>query len=267
MKKKVLALALCLAMSLALCTACGSSSNSEKKTIVIGTSSVSKDLAYSGKKALEDKGYKVKIKVFDDYVTPNDSLVEGSTDANLYQHEPYMENYNKSKDASIIMLKPKLWNYYSGIYSTKADSLEDLPDGGNVGIAEDAANIDTQLRQLQEAGLIKLSDKPASGELYKVSDVVSNPHNYNLITGGGNKYQNMDDFTLIIGTSNTMAEAGVDPTKHLLKKFVDNDLAEGMCVLKKNKDEQWVKDLMEAYTSKDAQDYVKPSTGFEYYGK
>lgn len=35
---------------------------------------------------MEEMGYEVEIKVFDDYFLPNQALVEGSLDANLYQH-------------------------------------------------------------------------------------------------------------------------------------------------------------------------------------
>lgn len=271
MKKKVLAAMLLAAMTVLL-VACGSNSdksdktesdNGEKTKIVMGTSSVSKDLAESGKEELEKKGYEVEIKVFDDYVLPNDALVEGSLDANFYQHEPYMNNYNDSNNADIVMLEPKLYNYYSGLYSTKADTLEDLPEGGKIGIAEDASNISEQLQQIEEAGLITLSDEPSSGEFYTVADIVENPKNYEFVSGDGNKYKNMDDYTAIIGTSNTMAEAGVDPTEHLLKKFVNNDLAQGICVMKANKDADWVKDMMDAYASDAAKANVPASSGFE----
>lgn len=61
-----------------------------------------------------------------------------------------------------------------------------------------------------------------------------------------------------------MAQAGVDPTKSILKKFVDQNLAEGICVSAKNKDAQWAKDIMTAYTSKEAIANVPASSGFEY---
>lgn len=273
MKKKILGLLLCVSMAAALAVGCSSKSSStaskseEKTTIKIGISSVSKDLAESGKKALEAKGYKVEIKVFDDYVLPNNALADGTLDANFYQHEPYMNNYNKSHNTDITMLKPKLYNYYTGLYSVKANNIKDLPNGGAVGIAQDASNISVQLKQLQEAGIIKLSEKPAVGEFYTVADIVNNPNGYKFVQSDHTKYKNMNDYTIVIGTSNTMAEAGVDPTKNLLKKFVDEDLAEGICVLSKNKDTKWAKDIMAAYTSKEAIANVPASSGFEYAGK
>lgn len=268
--KKLLSVAILMLLTVTLVGCAGNSSSSSstevsdtKTKIVMGTSSVSKDLAESGKAELEAKGYEVEIKVFDDYVLPNDALVEGSLDANFYQHEPYMTNYNNSNKSDIVMLSPKLYNYYSGLYSTKADTVEDLPEGGKIGIAEDASNLSEQLQQCQEAGLITLLDKPSSGEFYTLADIVDNPKNFQFMSGDGNKYKNMDDYAALIGTSNTMAEAGVDPTQHCLKKFVDNKLAEGICVLGKNKDTKWAKDMMEAYSSSAARANVPASTGFE----
>ena len=106
---------------------------------------------------------------------------------------------------------------------------------------------------------IRQLNKMADG----IADIVENPHNYEFVRGDHSKYLNQDDYTAIIGTSNTMASAGVDPTEHLLEKFVDDSLALGMCIMAENKDTQWAKDIMEAYTSDKAKEAVDPSTGFE----
>ncbi len=268
MKKRILSALLCMAMAATMLVGCGGGNEEEsaaaeekKEKIIIGTSSVSVDLAESGIEALEEMGYEVEMQVFDDYFLPNQALVEGSIDANFYQHKPFLDTYNSEKGTDIQMLEPALWNYWSGIYSVKATSIEELPDGGLAGIAQDASNIDLDLRRLQEAGLIKLTDEEK--DIYDIADVVENPHNYEFVQADHIKYTNMQDYTLIIGTSNTMAEQGVDPTQNLLQRFVDDSLALGMCIMPENADAQWVKDLMEAYTSDSAREYVKPETGFD----
>jgi len=274
MKKKILSVVVIIGMLAALLAGCGNSGakatvaanttnaadDMAKKKLVIGTSSVSVDLAESGVKALEDMGYEVELKTFDDYFLPNQALTEGSLDANFYQHRPFLDTYNSENNTNIVMLQPTLWNYWAGIYSVKTDSLENLPEGGIVGIATDASNIDLDLRRLQEVGIIKLTDEQK--ELYDVADIVDNPHNYEFVQADHTKYTNMDDYALIIGTSNTMAASGVDPTQHLLKSFTDDSLALGMCVMPENQDTQWAKDIMTAYTSDSAKQYVAPSTGF-----
>lgn len=274
MKKKILMISICAIMISMVTAGCGQkkeeqstdiqtsdTQTQDKKELVIGTSSVSVELAESGIESLEEMGYTVELKVFDDYFLPNEALVEGSIDANFYQHKPFLDTYNEEKGTEIQMLEPALWNYWSGIYSVKADSIEELPDDGLAGIAEDASNIDLDLKRMQEAGLIKLTDEEK--ELYDIADVAENPHNYEFVQADSSKYVNMEDYTLIIGTSNTMAEKGVDPTQNLLQRFVDDSLALGMCIMPENADTQWAKDLMEAYTSDAAKEYVKPETGFD----
>lgn len=135
MKKRLLSACLCGVMAATMIVGCGgkekeeTSSGEEKKDkIIIGTSSVSVDLAESGVEALEDMGYEVELKVFDDYFLPNEALVEGSIDANFYQHKPFLDTYNEEKGTDIQMLEPKLWNFWAGIYSVKADSIDDLPE-------------------------------------------------------------------------------------------------------------------------------------------
>lgn len=268
MKKRLLSAMTATLIVASLLVGCGSgnsdtegSKEEEKTKIVIGCSNVAVDMANSGVKPLEAMGYEVEIQVFDDYFLPNEALVEGSLDANLYQHEPFLKMYNDENGTDIMMLEPKLWNYWSGIYSVKTDSIEDLPDGGIVGLPEDASNLDLDLRRLQEAGIIKLTDEEK--ELYDLADIVENPHKYEFVHADGNKYLNMEDYALVTGSSNTMASAGVDPTEHLLKRFVDDSLAHGMCIMPENKDKQWVKDLMEAYTSDEAKASIPESAGFE----
>ncbi len=268
MNKKAMSAILIVVLAVSLVfTGCGTkqsapTSTSEEKTkLIIGTSSVSIDLAQSGVEALEEMGYEVEIKVFDDYFLPNQALVEGTLDANFYQHKPFLDTYNQEKGTNIQMLEPALWNYWAGIYSTKADSIANLPNGGKAGIAADASNTSEDLKRLQKVGLIKLTDEKK--DLYDIADIVENPHNLEFTQADGAKYKNQDDYTLIIGTSNTMAAAGVDPTKNLLESFVDDSLALGMCVLPENADKQWVKDIMKAYISDKAKTAVDPSTGFK----
>lgn len=285
LRTRVLSVCLCGLMTAALLTGCGGKEESapaqedtaeetsaentdegqdgqeKKDKLVIGTSSVSVELAESGVEVLEDMGYEVELKVFDDYFLPNEALVEGSLDADFYQHEPFLDTYNDEKGTDIEMLEPKLWNFWAGIYSVKTDSIKDLPKGGIVGVAEDASNIDQDLRRLQEAGIIKLTDEEK--DQYDIADIVENPYEYEFVQADHIKYTNMDDYALVIGTSNTMASFDVDPTENLLQSFTDDSLALGMCVMPENADTQWAKDIMEAYTSDKAKEYVKPETGFE----
>lgn len=292
MKNKLLLIALIVAMVASLMTGCsqaasdasassesatpsaatstdsgaasGDKAEDAKTTINIGTTANALDCVNSGKASLEKLGYTVNIVMFDDYVTPNVALTEGSIDVNLFQHQPYLDAYNTSNNTNITMVS-KLWEYYAGLYSVKADSIEKLPEGGKVGIANDASNISLDLQNIASSGLITLTDQAPKNNLYTTLDIVKNPHNYEFVQTDSTRWKNMNEYTFLTGTSNSMATNGVDPTKNKIATYQMTDEALGLCILPENKDKQWVQDLITAYTSEDAQNYVDPSSGFVFH--
>ena len=54
------------------------------------------------KPLLEQKGWKLTISVFDDYVLPNVAVFNGSLNANFFQHVPFMNTYNAEKKADLV---------------------------------------------------------------------------------------------------------------------------------------------------------------------
>ena len=93
MKKKIFALALALVLCLSL-AACGSSGS--KKTIKVGaTPAPHADILEVAKDLMAEKGYTLEIVEYNDYVQPNNSVEDGSLDANYFQHITYMNNFNE----------------------------------------------------------------------------------------------------------------------------------------------------------------------------
>ena len=89
MKKLFLNLVLLLTLVLSL-TSCGK----DEFTIEVGaTPSPHAEILNSDavKNYIESKGYKIKVTVYQDYVTPNKALNDGKLDANYFQHIPYLE--------------------------------------------------------------------------------------------------------------------------------------------------------------------------------
>ncbi|MCG4149365.1 methionine ABC transporter substrate-binding protein, partial [Campylobacter coli] len=56
----------------------------------------------------KNKGYELKIVEFSDYILPNRALEEKELDANLYQHKPFLEEYNLKKGSNLIATTPVL---------------------------------------------------------------------------------------------------------------------------------------------------------------
>lgn len=124
------------------------------------------------KPTLAKEGVDLKVKVFTDYIQPNVQVAEGRLDANFFQHQPYLDEFNKGKGTNLVSvagvhLEPL------GAYSSKYKKLDEIPSGANVVIPNDATNGGRALLLLQKAGLIKLKD--AANILSTPKDIAENP--------------------------------------------------------------------------------------------
>ncbi len=123
------------------------------------------------KPALAAEGVELNIKVFTDYVQPNVQVAEKRLDANFFQHQPYLDEFNKSRGTELVSIAGVHVEPF-GAYSHKHKSLADVPQGANVVIPNDATNGGRALLLLQKAGLISL--KPEAGILATPKDIVEN---------------------------------------------------------------------------------------------
>ena len=126
------------------------------------------------KPALAKEGVNLKVKVFTDYIQPNVQVAEKRLDANFFQHQPYLDEFNKAKGTHLVSvaavhLEPL------GAYSSKYKKLDELKDGSTVVIPNDATNGGRALLLLDKAGLIKLKD--STNILSTVKDITANPKN------------------------------------------------------------------------------------------
>ena len=124
------------------------------------------------KPALAAQGVDLKVKVFTDYVQPNVQVAEKRLDANFFQHQPYLDEFNKAKGTHLVSvaavhLEPL------GAYSSKYKKLDEIKDGSTVVIPNDATNGGRALLLLDKAGLITLKDK--TNILSTPKDITANP--------------------------------------------------------------------------------------------
>lgn len=148
-------------------------------TLTIGTiAGPESDLVRVAKTVAHDK-YDLNIRVveFSDYNLPNAALNDGSIDANVYQHLPYLE---ASIKAHHYLIEPigRTFLFPAGLYSQKTKSLEALPDRARIAIPNDPSNEARALRLLVEAKLITLNESPTPS----VQDIIENPKKIRIKT-------------------------------------------------------------------------------------
>lgn len=184
MLKKLVIAGLCALSAAAIITGCGSNAKpassaaasvQEKKEITVGaTAGPHAEVVEAAAKEAESKGLKVNVKEFSDYVTPDQALADGDLDLVVYQHEPFLKNFNKQHNTNLVSIGKAIL-MRMGVYSDKYKDIKDLPDGATVSIPNDPTNEGRGLQLLEKAGVIKL--KEGVGMKATPADVVENPKN------------------------------------------------------------------------------------------
>ncbi|MCM1466876.1 MAG: MetQ/NlpA family ABC transporter substrate-binding protein [Alistipes sp.] len=123
-------------------------------------------------------GYDLEIVEFSDYVIPNTSLEDGSLDANYFQHEPYLLDFNAENGTHLVAVEPIHYEPF-GIYAGQSTSLADLPDKAKIAVPNDTTNEARALLLLEQEGLIKL--KEGAGIQATKNDIAENPHNFEIV--------------------------------------------------------------------------------------
>lgn len=208
------------------------------------------------KPQLKEEGIDLELVVLSDNVQPNDALANKEVDANFFQHVPYMEQYNESKNAHLAAVQPVYHAVY-GAYSKKYKSMEELPDGATIAIANDPSNIARSLMMLDKAGVIKL--KEGAGLEATQADIVENSHNYKFEEVDLLMLARMlDDADLVLMTPAYASPLGLTPKKDaLLTETVDSAFAITLVAREDNKDSEPVQKLAKAISSPEVKQFLE----------
>ena len=156
-------------------TACGKDEN----TITIAaTAAPHAEILEFAEELVEAKGYKLDIKVFSDYITPNTATEAGDVDVNFFQHAPYLESFNAENDTHLVSVGAVHYEPL-GLYKGSKNSLDLISNGDKILVPNDTTNEARALLLLEEAGLIDVRDD--AGLTATKADIVSNPNNLDII--------------------------------------------------------------------------------------
>ncbi len=133
---------------------------------------------YVADKAREEEGIDLEVVLLTDYVLPNQALMDGSIDMNAFQHDVFMNNWNKENDGNIVTIGYTV-AVPTRIYSEKYDSLDDLPKGAKIAMNNVPASLSNSLITLAEEGLFTLPDD--EDRLFTPKDIVDNPKDIEIV--------------------------------------------------------------------------------------
>ncbi|MDL0432854.1 MetQ/NlpA family ABC transporter substrate-binding protein [Marinobacter sp. TBZ242] len=208
------------------------------------------------KPKLAEQGVELDVKVFTDYVQPNVQVDQKRMDANFFQHQPYLDEFNDGRGTNLVSVVGVHVEPF-GAYSSRIDSLEELEDGATVAIPNDPTNGGRALLLLQKAGLITLEDD--SKITATPRDIADNPKNLDfkeLEAATLPRILNQVDLALI--NTNYALEAGLKPTEDaLVIEGAESPYVNILVAHEDRADEEAIRKLAEALTSEDVRNFIE----------
>ena len=261
MRKSIAVTAAGLAVTFFGLTACGSGSGKgggKDGTLVVGATAVpaGEVLTYIKDNLAKKAGLDLEIKEFTDYVLPNTALQEGSLDANLYQNQPFLDEFNKSKGTDLVSVV-KAYLPPMGVYSKKVKDIAKLADGATVAVPNETTNEGRALKLLAAKGLITL--KAGAGTDASPADITANPKHLKFKElDPAQLPRSLDDLDVAVINNNYAQDAGLSPAKDaiLLESAKDNPYANLLAVKRGNEDDPRVEKLAKLLVSSDVKKFI-----------
>lgn len=277
----VLALALCLLLGL---TACGGnnaanngtagnnttdnasgnstadSGDTADKTVTVGaTPAPHAEILEVAKEVLAEEGYTLEIKEFDDYITPNTAVEEGELDANYFQHITYMNQFNEDSGTHLVSVGSIHYEPF-GLYAGKTASIEELADGAQIAIPNDATNGGRALLLLEQEGLITL--KEDAGITATVTDIVDNPKNLEIVELEARLLpDSLKDVDLAVINGNYAIDAGLKIADALAIESAEGEAATAyanvLTVKEGNENDEGIQALLAALESDEVKTFIE----------
>ncbi|MEU4998922.1 MetQ/NlpA family ABC transporter substrate-binding protein [Streptomyces sp. NPDC021622] len=250
-----------LALSLGL-TACGSESGTgggDGDTLVVGAppTPAGEVLTYIKDNLAKKEGLDLRITEFTDYVAPNTALQEGSLDANLYQHAPYLKDFNESKKTDLAPVT-EVYLPPMGVYAKETKDVADLPAGATVAVPNDTTNEGRALQLLASKGVIGL--KKGVGGTATPQDITSNPKKLTIKPlEPAQLPRSLEDVDAAVINNNYALDADLSPKKDaiLLESPKDNPYNNVLAVKKGDEDDPRVKKLAKLLTSPEVKQFIE----------
>lgn len=242
-------------------TACGGEEKkADEKTITVAASPTPHaEILEEAKGLLKEKGYTLEIKEFDDYPQQNVVVDEGEFDANYFQHQPYLDNFNEEKGADLVSAA-KIHYEPLGIYPGASKELEKIKDGAKIAVPNDATNEARALLLLEENGIITL--KKDAGLNATRKDVEENPHQVEIVELDAAQIARVvEELDFVVLNGNYALDAGFNvQTDAIAKEEADSEAAQTyaniIAVKKENKDSEKIKALVEVLQSEEIGKFI-----------
>lgn len=201
-------------------------------------------------------GIELEVVEFADYLVMNPALVDGSIDANYFQHIPFLDSYNEGSGEELqwvggIHIEPL------GLYSNKITDLSQLKDGDQIAIPNDNANGPRALKLLADNGVITLD--PAVTEDITIYNIIENPLNLEFIeVEAAQLPKTLEDTDASVINTNYALVAGLNPLNDsiIIESGEGSPYANGLVVRKGDETNENVLKLYDVLRTEEVKEFI-----------
>lgn len=258
MKKSFYLLGALLLVFLAACSGNEASGGSEEDgPLKVGvTAGPHEDVMNKVKEVAAEDGFEIEVIAFNDYVMPNTALDEGELDANVFQHEPYLNDFVKERGLELSKVATTI-NFPMGIYSDKYKSLDELKEGDKVGLPNHSTGEPRALMLFEEAGIIELKD--GVGVKATIKDIEKNPYNLEFVPLEASQIpRQLGELAIAAINTNFAMESGRVPKEDSLEmEPEDSPWVNVIATKTENKDDERIQKLVDYYQSDEVKQFIQ----------
>ncbi len=184
---------------------------------------------------------------------------DGELAATIYAHKPWTEQGNAAKGWKVTAVEPVFQWAYS-LYSSRYNSIAEIPDGATIGILDDPANTAQALMLLQGAKLITL-DPAVDASKSTLKDVKSNPRNLVLQPiAFGTAARSLGDIDAIISYNFEFVAASTPAKYKIYAPDASRVFASQLAIGTPYLDQPAIKKLIEVFADDRIQEYLATTT-------
>lgn len=276
MKKRLVSVITAAVLSAALLAGCGGSSGASSsapadqgsaaadskeltKITIAASPTPHAEILEAAKPLLAEKGYDLDIKVFDDYVQPNEVVNSGEIDANYFQHVPYLDSFNAEKGTDLVVAG-RIHYEPLGIYPGTKKTLEEIGAGDVIAIPNDTTNEARALLLLQDNGIIKLKEGASISATKQ--DIAENPYDVEIKELEAAQIPHVkDEVAYSVMNGNYALQAGLIAAKDALSyELSDSEAASTyvnvIAVKAGNEENEGIKALVEVLRSDEIKQFI-----------
>ncbi|MFB7762343.1 MetQ/NlpA family ABC transporter substrate-binding protein [Streptomyces xiamenensis] len=233
-----------------------SAGDTQKITVAASPNPHAQILDFVRDNLAEDAGLDLTVQEFSDYVLPNTAVDSGEVDANYFQHQPYLDDFNANHGTDIVPvvnvhLEPL------GLYSKSLDSVEGLTEGSTIAIPDDASNGGRALQLLAQNGVIELKDGVGANAV--LGDITDDKGITFTELEAASLPRALDDFDAAVVNGNYALEVDLSPADDAiaLEEAEGNPYANFLAVKAGHENDPAVQTLAELLNSDEVAQFIE----------